>query len=96
MHACPFALGFNDPDSLRIHLKVRLHFPQMSKGVADNDVLASRQSLARHPLAPSMCVPDASRVVLISAIDLKKHVRFEMLVINLGENCGHGGLATSR
>ena len=62
----------------------------------DYDVLASRKRLSRHPLAPSMCVPDASRVVLISAVDVKKHVRFEMLVINLREHSGHGGLATSR
>jgi hypothetical protein len=71
----------------------------MRKRVADNDVLASRKSLSRHPLAPSMCVPDASRVVLISAVDVKKHVRFEMLVINLREwvfrsiVTGHSGLS---
>ena len=96
MCAFPFAMGFDDSDTFRLHLQVRLHFPEMRKRVADYDVLASRKRLSRHPLAPSMCVPDARRVVLISAIDLKEHVRFEMLEINLGEHSGHGGLATSR
>lgn len=95
MHVFPSALGFNHSDISRRHVHVRLHFPEMGEGVADDHSLASRKSLPCHLLAPGVGVPDAIGVVLIRAIDLKEHVRFEMLVANHGQNAGHGCFAAA-
>lgn len=95
MNGFPSALGLNDSDISSHHLQVRLHFSEMSKGVADNDVLASDKSLSCHLLAPRMCVPNASGVVLIPAVDLKEHVRFEVLVPNHVQDAGHGCFAAA-